>query len=771
VRSQSAQSYGGRKRRSHNEISERGVGMDRKRLVLIGLAGAIVLALAAAWAVPRFTSRDNTGGVIRIAIATDETIERLATDMSTNDYAERNAAAVEQQLKAAVRAPSAPAAQQQQRQPQTPPQTQQPGNTAPTTSSGASEQAEPQASTFPSAVAAAFSQILLLQLDGQLTQGLDSSQRFDVVDTNAVETALRTMTARNNGSSPRTLFATVFRSQDGDNGEQIRQRRTSNADLASIGRELNADYFLYVGVEEPVYTAALEHDEYTGESVFVLRAQPTVAFRLFNTRRKTVELAGVIRFDEPLVAYSDLGDLDGYLVNEPGSGVQQQATPALQRLRDMPLMQDLAFQVNREIARQVIQRVLDQIAPSEIIRGGDAPIVNRGSNDGLAAGMQMDVYRMGEALRESGGRAVGAERTHVATVEVTDDIQDNVATLRVLSGGPVQREDRIELPLSLAELVSDTGPVAGGPSSTQQPTALGRNAIIAAQSGEPDAIRPAIAVDSIIVRFGDIGITTPANLISRSAGNSIGDALQSDPRVHVVSRADMARLSRERRIAARASGRSGADPRRGMAVGEYFLTGEVSLDLADATRSVTYEGVSRRVGPERRNWVAGGTFRVLTMDGRIEHAVEVEATRAVQQSINTDVIELIDDLSNDAVRKLLTELFPMQVLSASPNGPVRISGGTDFGITMGARLRAYTIGAPEYDPTTRVMLSAGQRTHAGDLIVTDVEPRVATARYAERPFQLNAGDVIELAPAPRRAAASRPAQATVEPQSGGATPF
>ncbi len=274
------------------------------------------------------------------------------------------------------------------------------------------------------------------------------------------------------------------------------------------------------------------------------------------------------------------------------------------------------------------------------------------------------------------------------------------------------------------------------------------------------------------MRFGDIGITTPANNVSRSAGRSIGDALGADPRVDVVSRADMARLSRERRIAARAGGRSVGDPQRGMAVGEYFLTGEVSLDLTDATRSVTYEGVSRRVGPERRNWVAGGAFRVLTMDGRVEHAVEVEATRSVQQSINTDVIELIDDLSNDAVRKLLTELFPMQVLSAPNAGPVRVSGGSDFGITMGARLRAYTIGEPEYDPTTRVMLSAGQRTYAGELIVTDVEARVATARYADRSFALNAGDVIELAPAPRRpAAARRPAQAAVEPESGGPTPF
>ncbi|UPT62664.1 MAG: hypothetical protein M0D54_20355 [Hyphomonadaceae bacterium JAD_PAG50586_4] len=57
--------------------------MSRTRLVLIGLAAAVVVALVAAWAVPvvgNLMSANRANGVIRIAIATDETIERMITD-------------------------------------------------------------------------------------------------------------------------------------------------------------------------------------------------------------------------------------------------------------------------------------------------------------------------------------------------------------------------------------------------------------------------------------------------------------------------------------------------------------------------------------------------------------------------------------------------------------------------------------------------------------------------------------------------------------------
>ncbi|UPT62663.1 MAG: hypothetical protein M0D54_20350 [Hyphomonadaceae bacterium JAD_PAG50586_4] len=100
------------------------------------------------------------------------------------------------------------------------------------------------------------------------------------------------MTNTENGQGRRSLIETVLRMNSGGAREEARQQRASNADLASVGRELNADYFLYVGVEEPVYSIVVERDEMTGERMLMFKAQPTFVFRLFDTRGGTVRLAG-----------------------------------------------------------------------------------------------------------------------------------------------------------------------------------------------------------------------------------------------------------------------------------------------------------------------------------------------------------------------------------------------------------------------------------------------------------------------------------------------
>lgn len=734
--------------------------MSRTRLVLIGLAAAVIVALVAAWAVPvvgNLMSANRANGVIRIAIATDETIERMVSD-SAPDEAEADASnKVGRFLNQSVGTATPAAA---------PAQTQ----SGDASTGGEGQTARETEFTFPSDVASAFSQILLLQLDGQLTQGLDSSNRFEVVDTNAVETALRQMTDTASGSGRRSLIETVLRMNTSGTSEQVTQRRASNADLASIGRELNADYFLYVGVEEPVYSIVVETDEMTGEEILMFKAQPTFVFRLFDTRGRTVRLAGVLRFSEPMISYSEHAALHDYLLAAPAQQPSAQGASAVQRLRDMPVMQDLAFQVNREVARQVIQRVLEDIAPAEIVEAGDAIVANRGANDGLVAGMEMEVFRLGDEIREDGGRTIGRQRSRVGVVRVAD-VQDTTASLAVVSDGPFRPRDRIAMPLVLTETMGDVAASeAATPAAPAQ--ALGRDAILAERHGDPAAIRPAIAVDSINLTFDGEIQQAQTNTLRLNASRSLSDALQSDPRISVLPRADLQRLSRERRIAGQARG-GAADPRRGLAVGEYFLTGEVIVDTNVSRPSVTYEGVSRATGPARTTRRMRGAYRVTTMDGRAVASIEVEETGAASNT--GELLALIDRLSNEAARALLADLFPMQVASVDTGRQrVRVTGGSNSGLSVNTRLRVYNLGGePVFDPVTRVMLSAGERNYAGDLIIIDVQPDISTARFAGQAFNVAVGDEVELAPAPRRAAAPSPAQPQTQatPETAGPTPF
>ncbi|UPT62662.1 MAG: CsgG/HfaB family protein [Hyphomonadaceae bacterium JAD_PAG50586_4] len=472
-----------------------------------------------------------------------------------------------------------------------------------------------------------------------------------------------------------------------------------------------------------------------------------------------------------MISYGESTSLSEYLLAAPNQASNSQVATADERLRDMPLMQDLAFQVNREVARQVIQRVLEDVAPAEIVSSGDTILANRGLNDGLVVGMEMEVFRLGEEIREAGGREIGHQRTRVGVVRVAD-VQDTTATLSVVSDGPFRERDRIAMPLVLSETMGDaTAREAATPATPAQ--ALGRDAILVERHGDPAAIRPAIAVDSINVTFDGQFQQDQTNTFRLNASRSLSDALQTDPRVVVLPRADLQRLSRERRIAAQAQGQA-ADPRRGLATSEYFLTGEISVDTNVSRPSVTYEGVSRATGPSRTTLRMRGSYRVTTLDGRSVAAVEVEESGAATNI--GERLALIDRLSNEAARTLLADLFPMQVASVDTGRQrVRVTGGANSGLSVNMRLRVYNLGGePVFDPVTRVMLSAGERNYAGDLIVIDVQPDISTARFAGQAFNVAVGDEVEIAPAPRRAASTTsPAQPQTQsaPETAGPTPF
>lgn len=615
-------------------------------------------------------------------------------------------------------------------------------------------------------------QILGAQLEGQLTGALAATKRFDPLEVTQVQAAIdklrqsdepgsadkkkkEAQEARSPGplESVGRLIGSVrqsarvqerpdgsARKQELTSREEIRRRFIDGANLADVGGTLQADYFLFVTIDEPLFSYR-QVETALGKRRLIFTAQPTYLYRLFNVRTGTVELAGVTQLPQPITEGVDWDPLtrERVITADP-KGVRE--TESVTRV-----ISNLTFKVNQTVSRLVVQSILDKISPAKVVRANGKIVINRGSNDGVVAGQEMEVYRLGSEIRDEGdsGAVLGREQRYLGVVRVVD-VQESSATVEIAGGdqqpavGDVVRlaaaspaREQAESALPAADAVGPGG------------VPLGEAAILEQQAG--GAQKPLVAVGEVSVGFrgGDD--------FSIQAARRLADALQRNPRITVLPRADIERVLKERALNAEAKGDFSSLESEGLAQSGFVVTGEVFIENRTTQDSVSFGGVTRPSGPARTSYLARGSFRAQTIDGKLVKAADASITRA--GSTPSDALAAIDALMQAGAEKLLRALFPIRVIRQD-GAEVVLGAGQDAGLAVGQRLVVYSIGAPVIDPLTKVELSPGSRRQAGQLIVRTVDVGSSTAGFVGAQVALKPGDVVEAAGASAAGAATTP---------------
>lgn len=695
--------------------------MRGSRLVLILMAAAVVLLIGGALAV-RAMGGFSFGGGNRpvIAIVTDSTV------FGAISTAEKDS------LRQAAEREAADAARQ--------------ANERSGTSAGAEASSNEGGGDVvrTGETARTVMQVLTSQLDNQLSDQLGGSQRFRVISGALVQQALRERARRDNSGSALDSLRRLIHGEDDENAEAP---RTSDADLAALGRDLNAQYVLFVGTQEPTYTVRRVSDEITGQRVYEFHAQPTFVFSLFNVRTGESVRSGVIRFSEPLIARDEPESYGEVQVREENN-TEARREAVQGNMFDRPSMQALAFEMNAEIARQVRAAVLNRLAPARIVGDGDAPRINRGAKDGVTAGMEMDVYQISGPVMEDGVE-IDPDREHVGRVRVRD-VQDNSSTVEVVetaSGKSIRRDQVVILP----EALTYEGSIGAPPAPTAR--------AVWDRSGGQDEAQTFVSVATMLVRLeGERRYHTEA---TRLVESSVGAALANDGRVDVIVRVDMDRLVRDRRLNARAEGRAGANVERGMDVSAYLLHGEVMVDQSTTQPRVSYEGRSAASGPATTRLNAVGSYRLTHLDGELVASVRVQVSHAGSYANRADIDAVLNKVAEAGARAVLARLFPITIEAVDADGTVWINAGAQAGIERGTRLNAYRPGREITDPTTG-RSRGSTRQLIGELVVRDVQDLLSSARPARGTLSLSPSDVVEIINTPARGAAS-PARASAPP--------
>lgn len=753
--------------------------MRRSHVILLAMLALALLSAVAVGAVRMFgpssssANRPVEGRVFTIAVATEETIGRREEISTSTTQAAPGAQpansdmSVQDRLvlllaEAALKSPAAEAQDEAAK------------SEASDKKSGEGEKDEQASSAGVAAKQAEISlstedlrQILGAQLEGQLTGALAATKRFNPLEVTQVQAAIDKLRRAENpeedgkneaaradagplavvekmlGSARETAATGI--GADGDaqsqrisSRQEFSRRLIDGANLADVGSSLQADYFLFVTIDEPIFSYRYVRTR-LGKNRLIFTAQPTYLYRLFNVRTGTVELAGVARLPEALTEALDLDAREGVVAADE-SGVlrgRESATRAIS---------SLTFRVNEIVSRLVVQSILNQVSPAKVVRAGSRITINRGANDGIAAGQEFEVYRLGAEIRDEGetGALLEREERYIGVVRVAA-VQAASATVESAGGeapvvGDVLRS--AALTATAANLSDRAGEQAASSSSSGM--ALGEAAILEQRAGGVE--RPLVAVGEVSVQWVE------RNQRAEQASKRFADALQRSKRITVLPRADLQRLLRERALNNEAAGDLTSDEAQGLAQSGYIVTGEARVEKSTSQDSVTFEGVTRKTGPVRTVYKAVGSFRAQTIDGKAAAAVEANVTRSgagseVEQSA-------VDALMEAGAEQLLRVLFPIKVIRRE-GSQVVLAGGADAGLQVGQRVKVFSVGAPVVDPVTGVVLSQGSRTPLGDLVVRTVEEAASTAIFEGAAFAVKAGDVVE----PRAGESANPARA------------
>ena len=596
-------------------------------------------------------------------------------------------------------------------------------------------------------------------LSGNLANSIRRTGRLQVVETTRIERVLReisgevpadddvsfdrpaqpAMPTEEQGAVERALrnAMTALGFGPGGEGPIDDGSGAAAADLANAAETLGANYILVVYVTEPKYESFIRSIPDTNRHVHVLRAAPTISYRLFDGVTGTVILADVSQQYQPLEFVYDHGTVP------TNSEISREYVALEQR-----------------IAKEIVTNIVDTVFPAQVSltdpTDPDVIVIDRGARDGIQVGDEFEITRsIGQAVGANNITIAEHARELVGRARVTR-LQDTLSFITPIEGGPFVRQDYVEIFGSGYDLrrkqQRGEGSEGGvGAAASQSPApALGIDMRRANESGEPDN-RPRVAVREVDVSYIDCSSCSAADPHKSLLPQALLNELQNEQRIVSLSRQDLEAMLQERNFSDNAAGRSIRAGLEGMTGAHYVLTGEATV--APRTRVSTQRVAGQEVESSRTTTLyVSGPFRNLDAEtsqlvksASVDFTLPGGASQSNLQRASDRVAELV-------TADLMIKLCPLAVLKVVSNQQIELSSGLQAGLKEGMRLQAFSVGQEIQDIYGG--RSDSGRLATGQLVVTDVRADRATARFAGQPFDLKARDQLEVISGQRSGASS-----------------
>lgn len=624
--------------------------------------------------------------------------------------------------------------------------------------------AEAPAAAAPAADAGMFRSLLADQMEAQINKALTTSRRFAVLDVTTVTSAIFQSARKDAAPAPEEKNESVLqkasaqvRAAVSTNGGSAEASATATGaappkdetlavdrqDLTAAVEKLNATYLLQVSLKEPRATADVV-DISKNMDAFTLRltADPVFVYRLVDVRDNRTILSDSTQLDEPVVVEVRWEQKFETRVNYEANRSRA--------------WREMSMNLQSRVAGYIARNVLDATFPATI-RSVTPLVMSRGSNDGVAIGDTVEIWRK-DAERKISDRSAGGREVVIDTPEQrigaarVISVQDNSAQLEPVGTATFAVDDVVRAPRrQFAEAPQATGGFGASPGA-----GLGKEDVLAAAAAaESGAVRQRVAV-------GRLNVTT-ADQRMRPETMAFADALtgrlQQEPRIEILDRTALAQLQSEQNV----GGARQTYVRGGKSIAQagFLVLGDVTVSVERTADVISVPGAAKREISATYALLAAGTLRVTRTDSTVVNSVEVRAKAPISGPAAAGDPESARKVSvafaDAAARALLPRLFPIEV--AQLNGAtIVLNRGADIGLKTGAVLDVFRIGPPVIDPTTKAQISSGIREKVAQVRIESVQDRLSIARPLPGGGPIEVGNVLDAAAAAAPAATgTRPA--------------
>jgi curli biogenesis system outer membrane secretion channel CsgG len=489
--------------------------------------------------------------------------------------------------------------------------------------------------------------------------------------------------------------------------EQLFQSLGQNTDMPSaVGTLKGVDYLVYGNLDQSAFTVEEEVRQLPGSK------------RSFKTKMGYV--SGNMR-----IVDVHTGDV----LESRKISVQQRLGADLEGSRLLTILADA-------YAEQVVLLLMNAIYPIKVAAvGSDGTVyINRGNDGGLSQGEILDAYAPGEPVIDPDtGVQLGVEEIHVGKV-VVDSVQDARSKGTLVSGSDLSRGDILKRTLDNKEKRTDS-PLKSKPSRSGPRLSEPQKT----QVKPPTQSNPTLAVGLIKLNPGARTTGFGQAQLIRMTNVLIGK-LSNTGRFQLMERQEVDQVLDEKAFEATAHDADMRDYLRELQGADYLIHGEMAnFYTVTEKKQVPYlDAIETYV-----TGVADGTLRIVDVhQGKVIAADQVRLRKEVKEEDPTQVMtDLMDRFSTQAVKNIVTRIYPVKLLGQSSDGTLYINRGADVGIKQG---QIFDLMRPEQ---ALVDSDSGQsfgqaESMIGKVKVTSVEPNRARARLIDAQATPQKGDTL-----------------------------
>lgn len=315
------------------------------------------------------------------------------------------------------------------------------------------------------------------------------------------------------------------------------------------------------------------------------------------------------------------------------------------------------------------QKILDIVSPATIV-STNPYVVNRGSNDGYTPDMTLKVIREGKEIFDPSGIAIGHIKSDIGTIKVAI-VQETISIVDIVDGK-----------ITEGDLIAEI-----------------------AQQSKPQPSSKTNQAGKLTLAIGKVHFNLVGNSILLSTydypriKNDLMVKLTNTNRFDILERHEIDQILDEKTFSAIMAGEEINQHLQELIQADYLvLTSVDKFLLQSESKSISFIEDPLI----RHNAIVEATMRIVNSHtGKLLAADKIRINKKLKKSNNNNPYSnLIDELTNLMVAKLLNRIYPIKIIAVLPDNSVYINRGEDGGLISGDLFTVMRPGEEIIDPDT-----------------------------------------------------------------------